>query len=269
MITDTLARLEQRDFYLIAGPCAAESEDLCLQVAEAVAELSQKHNLPYIFKASYSKANRLSAGSYSGPGLDEGLRILRRVREQVGVPILTDIHETDEIASVAEVADILQIPAFLCRQTDLLIAAASTGKWVNIKKGQFLAPEDMAKIADKVRSDKLMLTERGASFGYHNLVIDFRALLIMGQSGHRVVFDATHSLQLPGGGGAVSTGQPGFIIPMARAAVAVGIDGLFVETHPDPATARSDAGAMLPLDRMARLLDEVMAIRSLGFGENQ
>ena len=258
----TLDRIGHGDFFLISGPCVIESEELCRRVADTVAELAARYGLPYIFKASYKKANRLSKGSFSGPGLDDGLEVLAKIKQETGLPILTDIHETPEIPSVAQVADILQIPAFLCRQTDLVVGAARTGKWVNIKKGQFLAPEDMAKIAAKTESRKVMLTERGTTFGYRNLVVDFRALLIMKESGHPVVFDATHSLQLPGGGGAVSTGQPQFIIPMARAAAAVGIDGLFVETHPSPKDALSDAGAMLPLDQMAPLLEQVMAIRA-------
>lgn len=259
-----LDRIGRGEFFLIAGPCVIESEELCRRIAGSVAELAVRHGLPYVFKASYKKANRLSKGSFSGPGLDNGLEVLARIKAETGLPILTDIHETPEIQSVAQVADILQIPAFLCRQTDLVVGAARTGRWVNIKKGQFLAPEDMAKIAAKTDSRKVMLTERGTTFGYRNLVVDFRSLLIMKESGHPVVFDATHSLQLPGGGGAVSTGQPEFIIPMARAAAAIGIDGLFVETHPNPKEALSDAGAMLPLDQMASLLEQVMAIRAAG-----
>jgi 2-dehydro-3-deoxyphosphooctonate aldolase (KDO 8-P synthase) len=177
---------------------------------------------------------------------------------------LTDVHETTEIESAAQVADIIQIPAFLCRQTDLVVQAAATGKWINIKKGQFMAPEDMAKISAKANSNKVMLTERGTTFGYHNLVVDFRSLLIMKATGHKVVFDATHSLQLPGAGGAVSTGQPQYVIPMAKAAMAVGIDGLFVETHPNPSQALSDAGAMLPLDMMEDLIDAVLRIKEAG-----
>ncbi|MDX9857759.1 MAG: 3-deoxy-8-phosphooctulonate synthase [candidate division Zixibacteria bacterium] len=248
-------------FFLIAGPCAAESGELCLQIAEQVGQTASRHNLPYVFKASFKKANRLSKGSYAGPGLDEGLAILRRVKERTGLPILTDIHETGEIDAAAEVADILQIPAFLCRQTDLVVGAARTGRWVNIKKGQFLAPDDMAKIAAKAESKKIMLTERGVSFGYHTLVVDFRSLLIMRETGYPVIYDVTHSLQLPGGAGATSSGQPQYVIPMAKAAVAVGIDGLFVETHPDPSKARSDAGAMLPLAKMEQLIEEVLRVR--------
>lgn len=254
-------RIAAGEFFLIAGPCVIESEELCRTVAGTVAELADKHGIPYVFKASYKKANRLSKGSFSGPGLDDGLEVLAKIKRETGLAILTDIHETAEIDAVAEVADILQIPAFLCRQTDLVVGAAKTGRWVNIKKGQFLAPEDMGKIAAKTESNKVMLTERGVTFGYRNLVVDFRSLLIMKETGHRVVFDATHSLQLPGGGGAVSTGQPEYIIPMSRAASAIGIDGLFVETHPEPKNAKSDAGAMLPLEQMAELLKQVQAVR--------
>lgn len=261
MSNDTLSRIERGEFFLIAGPCVAESADLCLKVAEQVKGLCEKRNLPYLFKASYRKANRLSGQSYTGPGDQEGLAILESIKTKLDLPILTDIHETIEIPAAAQVADVLQIPAFLCRQTDLIVRAAQAGKWVNIKKGQFLAPEDMKPIAAKANSKKIMLTERGATFGYRNLVVDYRSLLIMRETGFPVVFDATHSLQIPGGGGNVSTGQPQYIIPMARAAMAVGINGLFVETHPNPAEAKSDAGAMLPLSQMEQLLDEVLKIR--------
>jgi 2-dehydro-3-deoxyphosphooctonate aldolase (KDO 8-P synthase) len=261
MSTDTLSRIERGEFFLIAGPCVAESAELCLKIAEQVKQLCDKRNLPFIFKASYRKANRLSGQSYTGPGDQEGLAILESVKTKLDLPILTDIHETIEIPAAAQVADILQIPAFLCRQTDLIVKAAASGKWVNIKKGQFLAPEDMKPIAAKAESKKIMLTERGTTFGYRNLVIDFRSLLIMRETGFPVVFDATHSLQIPGGGGTVSTGQPQYIIPMACAAMAVGLNGLFVETHPNPADAKSDAGAMLPLSHMEQLLDEVLKIR--------
>jgi len=262
MIKDTLNRIEQGEFFLIAGPCVIESEELCFEVARHVAQLAERFGLPYIFKSSYRKANRLSAGSYSGPGLEKGLVVLKNIKEKLHIPILTDIHETAEIKPVAEVSDILQIPAFLCRQTDLVIKAAETGKWVNIKKGQFLAPEDMAKLAAKGNSKKIMLTERGTTFGYRNLVVDFRSLMIMKKTGYPVVFDATHSLQLPGGGGSVSTGQPEYIIPLAKAAMAVGIDGLFVETHPEPPKAKSDAGAMLPLEKMSELLESILKIKN-------
>jgi 2-dehydro-3-deoxyphosphooctonate aldolase (KDO 8-P synthase) len=261
MSADVLSRIEQGEFFLIAGPCVAESESLCLQVAETVKKLCDARNVPYIFKASYRKANRLSGQSYTGPGDREGLAMLATVKSKLGLPILTDIHETIEIPAAANVADILQIPAFLCRQTDLIVKAAQTGRWVNLKKGQFLAPEDMKPIAEKAGTKKVMLTERGSTFGYRNLVVDFRSLIIMRDMGFPVVFDATHSLQIPGGGGSVSTGQPEYVIPMARAAAAVGINGLFVETHPSPKDAKSDAGAMLPLAQMEQLLDEVLNIR--------
>lgn len=257
----TMERIENGDFFLIAGPCVIESEDLCLQIADRVSALADRFDIPFVFKSSHTKANRLSPGSYAGPGLEAGLKVLRKVKETFGAPILTDVHETPEIAATAEVADIIQIPAFLCRQTELVVQAAATGKWINIKKGPFLAPEDMGKLAAKADSRRVMLTERGTFFGYRNLVIDFRGLLIMKETGLPVVFDATHSLQLPGGGGGVSTGQPEFIIPMAKAAAAVGISGLFVETHPRPNEGLSDAGAMLPLERMENLLEAVLRIR--------
>lgn len=262
-ISDTF---KQKQLLLIAGPCVVESKDICFEIAEEVKLLSEKYDLPFVFKASFKKANRLSADSFTGLGIDEGLQILSDVKDNFDLPILTDIHETTEIKTVASVADILQIPAFLCRQTDLVAQAGATGKWVNIKKGQFLAPEDMEKIAPKANSDKVMLTERGTTFGYHNLVIDFRSLLIMKETGCPIIFDATHSLQLPGGGGNISTGQPQFIIPMAKAAAAIGIDGLFVETHPQPEKAKSDAGAMLPLDMMDELLETVVQIREASNG---
>lgn len=263
MANGVLQQIEQGRFFLIAGPCVIESEQMCLEIAGHLKKLCDGIDLPLIFKASYQKANRLSASSYTGPGLEEGLQILKKVKTTFDLPVLTDVHETAEIKPVSQVADVLQIPAFLSRQTDLVVQAAATGKWVNIKKGQFLAPEDMGKVAGKANSKKVMLTERGTTFGYRNLVVDFRALLIMKETGYPVVFDATHSLQLPGGGGAVSTGQPQYIIPMAKAAAAVGIDGLFVETHPRPAEALSDAGAMLPLDRMEELLQTVVDIRKV------
>ncbi len=261
MIEKAIERIGQGDFFLIAGPCVIESRDVCLQVAEAVKRLCDRYGVVYVFKASYKKANRLSASSYSGPGFDAGLKVLQQVRDTFQVPVLTDVHETSEISSVAQVADVLQIPAFLCRQTDLVVTAAKTGKWINIKKGQFLAPEDMGRIVEKADSNRVMLTERGTTFGYRNLVVDFRSLLIMRNTGCPVVFDATHSLQLPGAGSGVSTGQPQYVIPLSKAAAAIGIDGLFVETHPEPSKALSDAGAMLPLDKMDDLLSAVMKIR--------
>lgn len=261
---NTLKRVERGDFFLIAGPCVIESEDLCFEIADHLKALAAEFDIPLIFKASYKKANRLSADSFSGPGLADGLAVLEAVKHKFDLPVLTDVHEVAEVGPAAQVADVLQIPAFLCRQTDLVAAAGATGRWVNIKKGQFLAPEDMAHLVEKAASPKVMVTERGSSFGYRQLVVDFRSLLIMKEKGRPVIFDATHSLQLPGGGGSVSTGQPQFTIPMARAAAAIGIDGLFVETHPEPARALSDAGAMLPLEQMRELLKAVTTIRKAG-----
>jgi 2-dehydro-3-deoxyphosphooctonate aldolase (KDO 8-P synthase) len=261
MALEQMRRIDQGEFFLIAGPCVAESEELCLRVAESVAKLAQKHNLPFIFKTSFIKANRLSGDSYTGPGIDRGLEILAKVKSTFQLPVLTDVHETIEIDAAAQVADVLQIPAFLCRQTELVVRAAATGRWVNIKKGQFLAPEDMEQIAKKAGTRKVMLTERGASFGYRNLIVDYRGLLIMKKTGLPVVFDATHSQQLPGGGGKESSGQPEFVIPLARAAAAVGIDGLFVETHTNPSEARSDRATQLPLESMPKLIEQVLAIR--------
>jgi 2-dehydro-3-deoxyphosphooctonate aldolase (KDO 8-P synthase) len=249
--------IEGKKLFLIAGPCLIESEDICFAVAEKLCALSKKYDIPVIFKSSYAKANRLSGESFSGYGMDFGLNILNRVSQEFNLPILTDIHETSEALKVAEVVDIIQIPAFLCRQTELVREAAATGKWVNIKKGQFLSPDDMDKIAAKARSGKVMLTERGSSFGYHNLVVDFRSLIIMRNFGFPIIFDATHSLQLPGGGGKFSSGQPQFVIPFAKAAATIGINGLFVETHPEPEKALSDAATMLPLDDMETLIAEV------------
>lgn len=257
----TLKRIERGEFFLIAGPCVIESEKLCLSVGEAITRLCSKHKLPFIFKSSYAKANRLSGKSYSGPGIENGLKILNKVKNELDVPVLTDVHETTEVDSAAEVADVLQIPAFLCRQTALIQKAAATGRWINIKKGQFLAPEDMQLLADKAGSKKVMLTERGTTFGYRNLVVDFRALLIMKKTGFPVVFDATHSLQLPGAAGNSSSGQPEYSIPLAKAAVSIGVNGIFVETHPSPKKALSDAGAMFPLNMMPELIESVVRIK--------
>ncbi len=251
---------------LIAGPCVIESEDLALKVAEEVRRAAERVGIPYIFKSSYAKMNRMSIGSYVGPGLEEGLRILERVRREVEVPVLTDVHSPEEAEAAGEVVDAVQIPAFLCRQTDLALACGRTGKPVNIKKGQFLAPEDMGPIAEKVASTgnrQILLTERGTCFGYHNLVVDMRSLVVMRGLGYPVVFDATHSVQLPGAGGGKSGGQPEFIAPLARAAVAVGVDAVFLETHPDPPRALSDAACMLPLGELGGLLRELVEIHSL------
>jgi len=252
--------IDGKQLFLIAGPCVIESEDICFRVAEKLKILGDKYKLPVIFKSSYSKANRLSGESFSGKGIDFGLKILQKVGREFGLPLLTDIHETIEIPGASEVVDIIQIPAFLCRQTELVRQAAGTGKWINIKKGQFLAPEDMDKIAGKAKSGKVMLTERGSSFGYHNLVVDFRSLVIMRKFGYPVIFDATHSLQLPGGAGSFSSGQPEFIIPFAKAAVAIGVDGLYVETHPEPSKALSDAASMLPLVDLEKLIIEALKV---------
>ena len=251
---------------LIAGPCVIESEDLALKVAEEVRRAAERVGIPYIFTSSYAKMNRMSIGSYVGPGLEEGLRILERVRREVEIPVLTDVHSPEEAEAAGEVVDAVQIPAFLCRQTDLALACGRTGKPVNIKKGQFLAPEDMGPIAEKVASTgnrQILLTERGTCFGYHNLVVDMRSLVVMRGLGYPVVFDATHSVQLPGAGGGKSGGQPEFIAPLARAAVAVGVDAVFLETHPDPPRALSDAACMLPLGELGGLLRELVEIHSL------
>ena len=248
---------------LIAGPCVIESEDIVLTTCERIKELTSRHQIPFIFKSSYSKANRLNIDSYSGPGMERGLRILERVKKEFDVPILTDIHNPNEAYPVSQVVDVLQIPAFLCRQTDTILAAAKTGKPVNIKKGQFMAPEDMLSIARKAESagnKNILLTERGTFFGYHNLVVDMRSLLIMRNLGYPVVFDATHSLQLPGSQGTCSGGSPQFITPMTRAAVACGCDALFIEAHPDVKSALCDKNSMLPLDRLEELLIQVKAI---------
>ncbi len=251
---------------LIAGPCVVEGREMILKTAERIRKIASRYNMPFIFKASYKKANRTSGKSFTGIDMDEALNILAFVRKELGVPILTDVHAETEVAAAAEVADILQIPAFLSRQSDLLRAAGRTGKVVNIKKGQFLAPEDIEHQAKKVAATgnkKILLTERGVTFGYHNLVVDMRGLPIMRASGYPVILDATHSVQLPGGESSTSGGQPEFIFPIARAGVAVGIDGLFVETHPDPKRAMSDAASQLKLDLLEDLLKQVVPIDTL------
>ncbi|SBT06204.1 2-dehydro-3-deoxyphosphooctonate aldolase [Candidatus Accumulibacter aalborgensis] len=262
--------------FLIAGPCTAESLDLCLEVAGQVKEVCTRLGVSYIFKASYDKANRTSGRSPRGPGVDAGLQILSEVRRQIAVPVLTDVHREEDIAAVAEVVDVLQTPAFLCRQTDFIAAVAAAGRPVNIKKGQFLAPGDMHNVVAKARqaaagADTVMVCERGASFGYHNLVADMRSLAIMRETGCPVVFDATHSVQLPGGQGAVSGGQREFIPVLARAAVAAGIAGLFMETHPRPEMALSDGPNSWPLGRIESLLTTLVAldrvVKGSGFEE--
>jgi 2-dehydro-3-deoxyphosphooctonate aldolase (KDO 8-P synthase) len=248
---------------LIAGPCVIESEALCLQVASELKSICQRMGIPYIFKASFDKANRTSLHSFRGPGIEQGLRVLATVKRQVGVPVTTDIHEPWQAERAAEVVDLLQIPAFLCRQTDLLVAAARTGKPVNVKKGQFMAPWDMRHVVEKLRESGaagVMLTERGVSFGYNTLVVDFTALPQMRALGVPVVFDATHSVQLPGGAGSRSGGRREFIPHLVRAAVAVGIDALFMEVHPEPDQGLSDPATMFPLRELEGLLTQVVAI---------
>lgn len=273
-----LARHEigpDRPFFLIAGPCVVESEPLTLEIAQRLRDITTRLGIPFIFKASYDKANRSSRSSFRGPGIDEGLRVLAQVKRQVGVPVLTDVHEDTPFAEVASVVDVLQTPAFLCRQTNFIVNVCSHGKPVNIKKGQFLSPWEMQNVVDKARStgnDGIMVCERGFSFGYNNLVSDMRSLAIMRATGCPVVFDATHSVQLPGGQGSASGGQREFIPVLARAAVAAGVSGLFMETHPDPEHALSDGPNAWPLDRMEPLLATLKsldaAVKSQPFEES-
>lgn len=251
---------------VIAGPCVIESKESALGHATALKEKADRVGVPYIFKSSYDKANRSSVQSFRGPGLEKGLEILAEVKKKVGVPVLTDVHEIDQVGPVKEVADILQIPAFLCRQTDFVIAVANSGKIVNVKKGQFLAPWDMRNVIEKIRStgnEQILLTERGVSFGYNNLVSDMRSLVVMRDMGYPVVFDATHSLQLPGGLGNASGGERKYIPALARAGVAAGVDALFMEVHQDPDHALSDGPNSLDLKDFERLLQTVKAIDSL------
>jgi 2-dehydro-3-deoxyphosphooctonate aldolase (KDO 8-P synthase) len=248
---------------IIAGPCVIEDAGLVMETAKELKRITGELKLPFIFKSSYDKANRSSGQSFRGPGIKDGLKILDRVREQVGVPILSDVHSAEEATEAGKVLDVLQIPAFLCRQTDLLVAAARTGKVVNVKKGQFLAPWDMANVVQKIEeagSRRILLTERGASFGYNNLVTDFRALPIMRRLGYPVIFDATHSVQLPGGAGTRSSGQREFVAPLARGAVAVGCEGLFMEVHPNPDKALSDGPNMVPLAEVRGLLEQIVRV---------
>ena len=266
-----------RPLFLIAGPCVVESEGLQVDVAGRLKEMCAALAIPFIFKSSYDKANRSSVASFRGPGMAEGLRVLSEVKRQVGVPVLTDVHAEDEIADAVAVVDVLQTPAFLCRQTDFIQAVARAGKPVNIKKGQFLAPEDMTQVVAKAKAasgtDNILVCERGASFGYHNLVSDMRSLAILRQTGCPVVFDATHSVQLPGGQGTSSGGQREFVPVLARAAVAAGIAGVFMETHPNPEKALSDGPNAWPLDRMRALLETLRtldaATKRAGFPENE
>ncbi len=258
-----------RPFFLIAGPCVIESEQLQMEVAGRLKEMTAALGIPFIFKSSFDKANRSSGSSFRGPGMDAGLDILAKVRRELGVPVLTDIHDAAQIAQVASVVDVLQTPAFLCRQTDFIRAVAQSGKPVNIKKGQFLAPHDMKNVIDKARAaarekglpeDNFMACERGVSFGYNNLVSDMRSLAIMRETKAPVVFDATHSVQLPGGQGTSSGGQREFVPVLARAAIAVGVAGLFMETHPDPAKAMSDGPNAVPLKHMKALLEQLRSL---------
>ena len=258
-----------RPFFLIAGPCVIESEQLQMDVAGQLKEMTSALGIPFIFKSSFDKANRSSGSSFRGPGLDKGMDILAKVRRELGVPVLTDIHDESQIAQVSAVVDVLQTPAFLCRQTDFIRAVAQSGKPVNIKKGQFLAPHDMTNVIAKARAaareaglpeDNFMACERGASFGYNNLVSDMRSLAIMRETKAPVVFDATHSVQLPGGQGTTSGGQREFVPVLARAAIAVGVAGIFMETHPDPAHALSDGPNAVPLEHMKALLGQLLAL---------
>jgi 2-dehydro-3-deoxyphosphooctonate aldolase (KDO 8-P synthase) len=261
-----------RPLAVIAGPCVIESRESALKHAALLKEAADRVGVPYIFKSSYDKANRSSVDSYRGPGLGKGLEILAEIKHKTGVPILTDVHEREQVASVREVADVLQIPAFLCRQTDFVVAVAQSGKVVNVKKGQFLAPWDIGNIVDKILSannDQILLTERGASFGYNNLVSDMRSLVVMRELGYPVVFDATHSLQLPGGLGKASGGERKYIGPLARAGVAVGVDALFMEVHENPDRALSDGPNSLPLgefEGVLRIVKEIDGILKREFG---
>jgi 2-dehydro-3-deoxyphosphooctonate aldolase (KDO 8-P synthase) len=258
---------DNQPLLLIAGPCVIESEELCREVAGALCGYSRERNINFVFKASFDKANRTSIHSYRGPGLENGLRILERIKNEYSIPVLTDVHEAEQCEAVAQVCDVLQIPAFLCRQTDLLVASACAaikhGRAVNVKKGQFLAPEDMKNVVTKMREagcENVLLTERGTTFGYNNLVVDFRGLQIMREFAP-VCFDATHSVQKPGGAGDKSGGDRRFVPLLTRAAMAVGVDALFVETHPDPDEAKSDGPNMVPLTQIPALLDAALAIR--------
>lgn len=254
---------KNRGLFLVAGPCVLESEALALSVARKMVRITDKLGIPYIFKASFDKANRSSGKTFRGPGLKEGLKTLAKIKKEIGRPVLTDIHSEDQIEVSAEVCDVLQIPAFLCRQTDLILKAAQSGRCVNVKKGQFLAPEDVDNIAEKLKvagCRDYWITERGTTFGYHNLVVDMRGLAKMKAAGHCVVFDATHSVQQPGGRGHSSGGEGKMAPVLARAAVAVGIDGLFIETHPNPEKALSDGPNMIPLAEMERVLRKLKRI---------
>src|SRR5712691_7772483 len=249
--------------FLIAGPCVIESEQLVLETAACIAAIAKSLGMSYIFKSSFDKANRTSITSYRGPGLEKGLAVLKQVKDQLGLPVLTDVHTEEQATEAGKIVDVLQIPAFLCRQTDLLIAAAKTGKVVNVKKGQFLSPQEMGNAVKKVEETgnrRIILTERGSSFGYNNLVVDMRSFPVLRSFGYPVVFDATHSVQLPGGGGTKSSGQREFVEPLACAAAGAGVDGFFMEVHPNPDEALSDGPNMVPLHQLQALLERVMRL---------
>lgn len=265
-LNDRIIFGEHHPFVLIAGPCVIESEDLVLKTADRIKTVAEKLGVPFIFKASYDKANRSSIYSKRGPGLEQGLAILAKVKEKIGVPVTSDIHESSQAAPAGEVLDILQIPAFLCRQTDLLIAAAKTGKIINVKKGQFLAPWDMKNVIKKLEesgNERLLLTERGSTFGYNNLVVDMRALPTMRSYGYPVIFDATHSVQIPGGNGTSTGGKREFVPYLSRAAVAAGVDAVFMEVHPDPDNAWSDGPNMVRLDQLEEVLKPLKDIDAI------
>lgn len=258
-----LAIGQRQPLVFIAGPCVIESHESCLKLADKLKTIFQEKKLPFIFKASYDKANRTSVNSYRGPGVKEGIKILADIKKRLGLLMLSDVHREEDIPIVLETLDIIQIPAFLCRQTDLILAVAKTGKPINIKKGQFLAPWDMKSVVEKMRStgnEQILLTERGTCFGYNNLVSDMRSLVIMRELGYPVIYDATHSVQLPGGQGNVSGGERNMVMPLARAAVATGCDGLFLEVHENPEKALSDAATMLSIDALPNLIDQVLEI---------
>lgn len=264
VITDYLASSPSNNFFLLAGPCVIEGEKMAMEIAETISKVTRRLDIPYVFKGSYRKANRSRIDSFTGIGDLEALAILRKVKERFGIPVVTDIHSPEEAEMAAEYVDILQIPAFLCRQTDLLVAAARTGKMVNIKKGQFLSPEAMSFAVQKVRdagNPQVAITERGTSFGYTDLIVDYRGIPEMRKNGCPVILDATHSLQQPNQPHGVTGGRPDLIETIARAGIATGCDGLFIETHPTPATAKSDGANMLPLDQIGRLLENLTAIR--------
>ncbi|MDR4505915.1 MAG: 3-deoxy-8-phosphooctulonate synthase [Candidatus Scalindua sp.] len=255
---------EENPLVLIAGPCVIETEESCCRIAEKIMKIADKAKIPVIFKASYNKANRTSIKSFRGPGIEKGIKILSKIKKRFGLPVISDIHCCDEVAIAKEALDILQIPAFLCRQTDLLLRAAETEKPINIKKGQFLAPWDVKNIAEKILStgnDKILFTERGTTFGYNNLVTDMRSIIIMKEMGFPVIYDATHSIQLPGGQGSVSGGHKEMILPLTMAAIAAGCDGIFLETHENPENALSDSASMLPLDLLLPLIEKAKRIR--------